>query len=158
MRFLVIAVLILVFGSFKSDSKLPNNSSHGIDETEKNKELVKKVYTEMVNKRNYGLIDSLYATNIFDHSAFEGQEQGREGFKKAVTEFLGMFSTLEISTHDIIAEGDMVATRETWKVTLASNNKLLTGETMHIFRIKNGLITDEWSKGWEWLGPVTLGQ
>jgi len=126
--------------------------------TEKNKELVKKVYTEMVNKRNYGLIDSLYATNIFDHSAFEGQEQGREGFKKAVTEFLGMFSTLEISTHDIIAEGDMVATRETWKVTLASNNKLLTGETMHIFRIKNGLITDEWSKGWEWLGPVTLGQ
>ena len=50
--------------------------------------------------------------NIFDHSAFEGQQQGRKGFKKAVTEFLGMFSTLEISTHDIIAEGDMVATRE----------------------------------------------
>ena len=52
----------------------------------------------------------------------------------------------------MIAEGDIVATRETWKVTMASNNKTLTGETMHFFRIKDGLITDEWSKGWEFLG------
>jgi len=43
----------------------------------------------------------------------------------------------------MIAEGDIVATRETWKVTMASNNKTLTGETMHFFRIKDGLITDE---------------
>jgi len=63
-----------------------------------------------------------------------------------------MFSSLEIKTEEIIAEGDMVATRETWKVTMASNGKTLTGETVHIFRIKDGLITDEWSKGWEWLG------
>lgn len=82
----------------------------------------------------------------------EGQQQGREGFKKAVTEFLGKFSKLEVKPEEIIAEGDMIATREVWKVTMASTNKTLNGETMHFFRIKDGLITDEWSKGWEWLG------
>jgi hypothetical protein len=35
---------------------------------------------------------------------------------------------------------------------MTSNNKAFAGETMHFFRIKDGLITDEWSKGWEWLG------
>ena len=63
-----------------------------------------------------------------------------------------MFSQIEIKQDEMIAEGDIVATRETWKVTMVSNNKTLTGETMHFFRIKDGLITDEWSKGWEFLG------
>ena len=120
--------------------------------TEKNKELVKTVYTEMVNKKNYALIDSFFAPNIVDHGALPGQQQGREGFKKAVSEFLNMFSQIEIKQDEMIAEGDIVATRETWKVTMVSNNKTLTGETMHFFRIKDGLITDEWSKGWEFLG------
>ena len=120
--------------------------------TEKNKELVKTVYTQMVNKKNFTLIDSFFAPNMFDHGATEGQQQGREGFKKAVIEFLGMFSKLEVKQEEIIAEGDIVATRDTWKVTMATNNKTLTGETMHFFRIKDGLITDEWSKGWEFLG------
>ena len=159
MKFIRTTSLVLFFIACSSKKEQTNSgASDQPDAREINKTLIKRVYADLVNKRNYPLIDSFYASNIIDHNAFENQQQGREGFKKAVTEFLGMFSTLEISTHDIIAEGDMVATRETWKVTLASNNKLLTGETMHIFRIKNGLITDEWSKGWEWLGPVTLGQ
>jgi len=91
----------------------------------------------MANQRNYDLIDSFFAPDIFDHGAFEGQQQGREGFKKAVAEFFNLFSSLEIKPEVIIADGDMVATRETWKVTMAATNKDLT---------------DEWSKGWEWLG------
>ena len=121
--------------------------------TEKNRELVKRVYSDLANKRNYALIDSFYAPGMIDHSAFENQQQGREGFKKAVKEFFDMFSALEITLHDVIAEGDLVATRESWKVTVAADKKTLNGETMHIFRIREGLITDEWSKGWEWLGP-----
>jgi predicted SnoaL-like aldol condensation-catalyzing enzyme len=53
---------------------------------------------------------------------------------------------------DIVAEGDMVSSRETWKLTRRSDQKQLSGETMHWFRVKDGKITDEWSKGWEWVG------
>lgn len=119
---------------------------------EKNKELIRRAAAEMVNKQNYDLIDSFFAVNIFDHGAFEGQEQGLAGFKKAVSEFLGSFSKVDLRFEDIIAEGDLVATIDKWKVIRKSDNKELTGETMHWFRIKDGKITDEWSKGWEWIG------
>jgi len=151
MRFLVIAVLILVFGSFKSDSKLPNNSSHGIDETEKNKELIKRVFTYFASKRNLSYMDSLYAVNFIDHAAFEGKQRGLAEFKKVVNELSVLFSHIEINIEDIVAEKDVVSTRESWKVIRASDNKPFTGETMHWFRLKDGKIIEEWSKGWEWV-------
>ena len=152
-KLILVAFLFSIFSACssnqeqtKAETKVTPNT------TEKNKELIKRVYADMANKRNYALIDSFFAPNIFDHGAFPGQEQGRVGFKKAVTEFFGMFSSMEIKPEVIIAEGDMVATRETWKVTMASTKKELTGETLHHFRIKDGMIRDEWSKGWEFLG------
>ena len=114
--------------------------------------MVKRAYSEIVARQNYSLIDLFFATNIFDHGAFEGQQQGVAGFKKAVSEFLGTFSHVDIAVEAIITEGDLVSTRERWKVTRASDKKELNGETMHCFLIKDDKITDEWSKGWEWVG------
>ena len=150
MKFLFVALLLIIFNACTPKQEQAAATA-AINPTEKNKELVKLAYAEIVNKRNYAYIDSLCAPDIFDHGATEGQQQGREGFKKAVMEFLGMFSQLEVTQEGMIAEGDMVATRETWKVTMASTHKVLTGETMHFFRIKDNQVTDEWSKGWEWL-------
>jgi len=153
MKFLLVAFLFIFVNACTPKQEQTNTITvAAINITEKNIELVKQVYSEMVIKKNFSLIDSFFAPNIFDHGALPGQQQSREGFKKAVTEFLNMFSQIEIKQEEMIAEGDIVATRETWKVTMASNNKTLTGETMHFFRIKDGLITDEWSKGWEFLG------
>ena len=155
MKLTFAALLLFIFSTCTPKQEQTNTTAAAVtttNTTEKNKELIKFLYAEMVNKHNYNLIDSFFAPNVFDHGALEGQQQGREGFKKAVSEFLGMFSQLEVKLGEMLAEGDIVATRETWKVTMASNNKVLTGETMHFFRIKDGLITDEWSKGWEWLG------
>ena len=151
---LIIALFLLILCSTCTPKQEQTNSTTAATNgtSEKNKELIKLVFSEVAAKRNYNLIDSFFAPDIFDHGAFEGQQQGRDGFKKAVTEFLSMFSRLEIKLEEIIAEGDVVATRESWKVTRASDNKTLSGEIMHFFRIKDSLITDEWSKGWEWLG------
>jgi predicted SnoaL-like aldol condensation-catalyzing enzyme len=153
MKLILVAFLFLIFSACSSNQEQTKGEINvATSTTEKNKELIKRVYSDMANKRNYDLIDSFFAPNIFDHGALPGQEQGRVGFKKAVTEFFGMFSSMEIKPEEIIAEGDMVATRESWRVTMASTKKELTGETMHNFRIKDGMITDEWSKGWEFLG------
>jgi predicted SnoaL-like aldol condensation-catalyzing enzyme len=158
MKLLITGFLFFIFSACTSGNDAntataqPAKAETAPDETKRNKELIQRVYVDMANNQNYALIDSFFAPDIFDHGALEGQQQGRAGFKKAVTEFLGMFSKVEITVKEIIAEGNMVATRETWTVTIKSTNKILTGETLHQFRIKDGLITDEWSKGWEWLG------
>src|SRR5262245_50336327 len=133
MKLILTACLFLIFCG--CSSKKEQTSSATTDKpgsTIQNKELIKRLFNDMANKRNYVLIDSLFAPNIIDHSAFEGQQQGREGIKKAIKELLDGFSTLEITLQDIIAEGELVATRETWNVTMASNGKAVTGETIHI--------------------------
>lgn len=153
MKLILSAFLFLVFSACTTKQQEKNSSAAATNSTtEINKALVSRLYYEMANKQNYALIDTFCAPDIIDHGALEGQQQGREGFKKAVIEFLGMFSQVEIKIEEMIAEGDLVSSRETWKVTMVSSGKLLTGETMHFFRIKEGMITDEWSKGWEWLG------
>jgi predicted SnoaL-like aldol condensation-catalyzing enzyme len=152
MKFLFAIFLFAGLNACTSNQKKTETPGSATTITEKNKELVKRVYAEMANKQNYALIDSFFAPDIFDHGAFEGQEQGLEGFKKAVTEFLGMFSKVEIQVENMIAEEDFVSTVETWKVIRKSDSKELTGQTIHWFRIKDDRITDEWSKGWEWLG------
>jgi hypothetical protein len=60
----------------------------------------------MAGKQNYVIIDTFFAPDIYNHGASEGQQQGREGFKKAVTEFLGMFSQVEIKVEELLADGD----------------------------------------------------
>jgi predicted SnoaL-like aldol condensation-catalyzing enzyme len=153
MKLILIAFLLILFGACTLKQEQINiTTTAATSTTEKNKELIKAVFTEMAGKQNYVLIDTFFAPDIYNHGASEGQQQGRPGFKKAVTEFLGMFSQVEIKVEELLADGDMVASRETWKVTMASTRKTLSGETMHFFRVKDGLITDEWSKGWEWLG------
>ena len=118
---------------------------------EKNKNIVKSVFNEVINKKNTDAIDGFFDPKIVDHGAWEGQAPGREGFKKAVNDFIAMFSDLQITADNMIAAGDMVATKDSWKGTHAATKKVVTGETMHVFRIVDGKITDEWSNGWEWL-------
>jgi predicted ester cyclase len=144
----VFATLLLMI--FLSCNQPPGRTAS--ETATQNKALIRRAFAEMAAKQNYSLIDSFFAKNIFDHGALVGQEQGLQGFKEAVTEFLDMFSGISINVEDMVAEGDMVSSRETWKLTRRSDQKQLSGETMHWFRIKDGKITDEWSKGWEWVG------
>ena len=150
MQFLLLAFAFVFFCScdYNQDAKPSANTSSTA--TEKNKEIIRQVFSEMVVKQNYSLVDSFFATNIFEHSA--PTAQGVEKFKKEVSEFLGMFSQVNIQVEDMLAEGDRVSTRETWKVIRKSDQKELSGAIMHWFLLKDGKITEEWSTGWDWLG------
>ena len=51
----------------------------------------------------------------------------------------------------MLADGDFVITRDLWNATEKSSGKKKSGSTIHIFKFKNGLVQEEWSKGWEWM-------
>lgn len=122
-----------------------------MDEIENNKQVILHLFQEVVNQRNPSAIDDLYASNVVDHSAFPGQAPGTEGIKNAVRDFLRAFADLEVTVEDMIAEDDKVVTRETWRGTHGPTGKTATGTVIHIFRIREGQITEEWSQGWDWL-------
>ncbi len=105
----------------------------------------------MINKRNLAAFDQYFDPKVIDHAVWENQAPGVEGLKKAVSELLAGFSELNITVNSMITAGNMVATQDSWKGTHAATKKVVTVETMHVFLLKDGKITEEWSNGWEWL-------
>lgn len=118
---------------------------------EKNKNIVRTAINEVINKRNLTAFDQYFDPKVIDHAAWENQAPGVEGLKKAVGELLAGFSELNVTVNSMITAGNMVATQDSWKGTHAATKKVVTGETMHMFLLKDGKITEEWSNGWEWL-------
>ena len=129
-----------------------NDKGYPIMAIEENKQLVLRLFNEVFNERKLPVIDELYAEDVVDHSAFPDQEPGRAGINSAISGFFEAFDSLHIVVEDVIAEGDKVVTRETWKAVDGSSHETATGTIIHIFRVQDGRITDEWSRGWDWLG------
>lgn len=116
-----------------------------------NKKIVHRLFEEVFNQQSLTVIDELYAPDVTDHSAFPEQAPGVEGIKSAIHGFFEVFDNLKITVEDVIAEDDKVVTRETWTVTHKPTGKTVEGSVIHIFRVQEGKISDEWSGGWEWL-------
>jgi ketosteroid isomerase-like protein len=121
---------------------------------EQNKQLVQRLFKEVFNQRQTSVIDEIYTPNMADHSAFPDQAPGTEGIKNAINGFFELFSDFEVTVEDVVAEKDRVVTRETWRGTHRPSNQSAVGTIIHIFRVREGRITDEWSRGWDWLDEL----
>ena len=147
----LLVVLMLVPSATAQERLKADERDNQKSATENNKRLILRLFQEVVNQRNPLVIDELYEPNVVDHSAFPDQAPGTEGIKNAVRGFLEIFPDLEVTVEDLIAEGDKVATRETWRGIHGPSGKAASGSVMHIFRVSEGRITEEWSQGWDWL-------
>ena len=118
---------------------------------EENKARIHRLFEEAVNRQNVAVIDEMFAPTFVDHSAWPGQAPGPAGTKQALTDFYAAFPDLHVTLETVIAEGEQVATRETWHGTNATTGKQATGTVMHFFQFADGKIVEEWSEGWGWL-------
>ena len=140
--------LILAAPVYSSETPASGGEAMSSDDS---KQIVLRLFDDVLNGGKVSVIDTLYAPDVVDHSAFPGQPEGVAGIKAAIGEFLATFDDLTITVEDIFAEGGKVVTRETWQATHKSSGKTVTGTVVHIFYVSDGRITDEWSRGWEWL-------
>ena len=75
-----------------------------------NKEIVRRVIDEIVNKGELSLVDEVLAGDYVYH--FPTHDiKGPEGFKEFVTSMRRAFPDLHVTIEDLIAEGDKVAAR-----------------------------------------------
>ena len=119
--------------------------------TQKNKEIILKVFQEVINRQNLSFFDEVYLPNVVDHSAFPDQAPGLKGLKESIKGMFEIWTDLKVTVEDLIAEGDKVATRETWQGTHKPSGKVGKGSVIHIFLIQNGKVSEEWSQGWDWM-------
>ena len=79
--------------------------------TEENKEINRRIVEEVLNQGNIDLIDELYDENYIGHMPPD-EIKGTEGQKQLFSQFRNGFPDLKIIIEDQIAEGDMLASRQ----------------------------------------------
>lgn len=118
--------------------------------SDKNKQLVRRLFDEVWNQGNLGAIPEFIALNYVGHDAAE-IIQGPDGYKAFVTRFRTAFPDLNFHLDDLIAEGDRVVVRYTAIGTNLGeflghpptrNSGVVSGIT--IVRIESDKIVESW--------------
>jgi len=82
-----------------------------IKQTEKNKQIIRELYLECLNKRKWDLLGEIIDEN------YEGPVPGKGpmAFEAAVTNILEAFPGLQFTIQDLLAEDDKVVVRWQWE-------------------------------------------
>lgn len=126
-------------------------SSTDKNRMEKNKALARRIYEEVIDGGNVSMIDELFAPNFIDHSFAPGKEAGVNDVKRAFTEFRKAFPDARVSIEDMLAEGDKVIARFTWRGThqgrfmgVAPTGKKVAMSVIDIIRFADGKAVERW--------------
>jgi steroid delta-isomerase-like uncharacterized protein len=118
--------------------------------TEENKAIVRRAY-DALNQKNWEVTYEAFSPDIVLHNASTTM-QGLEAFKQFVSAFLTAFPDARFSLEDMIAEGDTVVTRQTFRGTHTGNfmgipptGKQVSTTGILITRLRNGKVVEQWS-------------
>src|SRR5215204_6975501 len=111
---------------------------------------------EAVNAGNFDSLDALFAADMVDHNPIPGQVPGLAGFKQWMASARSSFPDLRGTVEHLLAEGDLVAGRVTWRGTQAGpfagaapTGQSVAFEAYHIVRF-------EGEKAAEWWGTADI--
>lgn len=117
---------------------------------EANKALIRR-YFESWNTNDVDALDEMIADNAIDHMAYEGQPMGIEGYRDFYRTWHSAFPGFQAEIEDMIAEGDRVATRWTFRGRhlgeyngIAPTGREVSFAAVSIQRIENGVVAEEW--------------
>ena len=120
--------------------------------SEENKELERRMYEEIYNKKNMAAIERFCATDWVCHPSLPGMAPGLEGMKQSSTLTSKAFPDMHVKLEDILAEGDKVACRWTATAThkgefmgVPATDRQVTVTGIYIDRIAGGKIVETWN-------------
>ena len=79
--------------------------------------LINRFMEEVINRRNFAVMDELVAADFVEHVPFPGQGPGRDGRRHVLENFHRAFPDLHWKADEQIASGEKVVTRFTWTGT-----------------------------------------
>jgi steroid delta-isomerase-like uncharacterized protein len=119
--------------------------------TEDNKVLNRRVIEEGINQRNQAIFDELSAPDFVWHTTSKTL-QGREPAREFLSMFFTAFPDGHFTIEDMIAEGDTVVTRLTFRGTHQGNfmgipptGKQVNVAEIAILLIANGKAVEQWT-------------
>ena len=120
-----------------------------------NAALIRRAYDEAVNRNEFAVVYERFAADMVNHGRDRAdghpEIEDRAIIEPWIRDRRATFPDLHAGIDALVAEGDLVATRETWSGTHVRTGEQITGTVLHFFRFDRGLVVEEWSGGWEWL-------
>jgi predicted ester cyclase len=117
---------------------------------EANRRVVLATIEELFNLNRMNRISALIHPEFVNHGAGE-HRHGREGFLATATWLRTAFPDLHLEVEDVIAQGDRVAVRATFRGThlgeledVPPTGRAVVVEQIHILRIADGMVVEHW--------------
>ena len=135
--------------------------------TEQNEAIVRRWFNEGWNSHNPDVADELFAPDFRSYNPVDphrGETPGPGPVKDTLRKYLDAFPDLHITLDDVLAVGDKVATRWTWRGTHrgeflgappTGQQTMATG--VHIHRVAGGKIVEVWGSVDGWSALQQLG-
>ena len=112
----------------------------------KNKEVVRRLYDDCLNKRNWEILDRFVAS---DYKGVNGG-RGVAGFTQPVKAVITAFPDIQWKVLDLLEDGDQVAIRWKWEGThlgtfnvYKATQKKVVNEGMAIFQLRDGKVVNQ---------------
>jgi predicted ester cyclase len=121
--------------------------------TEANKAVVRHFVEKLKSGMNLEAIDDDFAADAVFHWSDPQMPPNAEGLRMLAHSFFAGFSDIQTQVEVILAEGDLVADRET--ITARHTGEFMgmaaTGKTVHwaenhIYRVRDGKIVEWWAE------------
>src|SRR5262245_52251721 len=121
--------------------------------TEQNKKTVRRWSEELWGEGKLAVADEIIAANYLRHDPGDPfPARGPEDVKQIVSMLRAMLPDLKITIEDMVAEGDVVASRYTATGTdtvgymgMPPTGKSIRTAAIQIFRFENGKIAESWA-------------
>jgi predicted ester cyclase len=128
----------------QATTNIKNNKKEIVmNTTQQNKEVVRQLFEQGLNKRNFDLVNELVST------AFTGlqDKKGGAAFVGPVLPLIKSFPDIQWNVVDLVGDGDKVALHWKWQgtqrapwFTMAASNKTIINEGMSVMTLKEGKV------------------
>jgi predicted SnoaL-like aldol condensation-catalyzing enzyme len=108
------------------------------------KELVQRIFDEVINKGNLDAADEFMAEDFVDHGPM-GDAQGREAFKGLVAQFRAAVPDLHCEVEQLIQDGDTAAHTGD-QLGFPATNRSFETLSANLGRMRDGQAVEHWSE------------
>jgi steroid delta-isomerase-like uncharacterized protein len=116
-----------------------------------NKALAQRWFAEVMNEGNEDALDEIASPNFVDHDPLPGTSADRDGLHDFIKQVRSAFPDLEANIDDMLAEGDQIAVRSTFRGThegdfmgIPATGKKVEVANYDFVRIENGQAVEHW--------------
>jgi predicted ester cyclase len=109
-----------------------------------NKAAMGRIFEQVINEKKLDAADELFSADHELHPEAPGIGRGGDGMKRAFAGLHEQFPDVRVTIESMVAEGDLVAVRLTYRGTDATTGQRVTWPEMVFTRFSAGKAMESW--------------